>query len=60
MLDEGAWWLKSISDPRWNCEGHGLVGMFSMPSAAKKKIEEMKEKLKCEPPEDLEFGYMKD
>ena len=60
MLKEGSWWLKSGSDPRWNMEGSGPVGMFSLPVGAQKAIEEKKAELKEEPPDDLEYGYMKD
>lgn len=56
---EGTWWLKSKSDPRWDVTGYGPVGGFVMPDEAvqaKKKLE----KKYGPPPEDLEFGYMKD
>jgi hypothetical protein len=58
-LKQGTWWLRSEKDPRWNLEGRGLVGLFGKPAAAEEKIEELK-KLYGEPPDDLEFGYMKD
>lgn len=60
MLREGSWWLKSITDSKWNKNGRGTVGGFEVPQDAKDHIEKMKKKLKCEPPDDLEFGYMKD
>jgi len=60
MIKQGSWWLKSVSDSRWNCSGSGGVGMFSIPSDATKAINKLKEKLGEEPPEDLEYGYMKD
>lgn len=59
MMRMGTWWLRSASDPRWNAGGRSQVGMFSVPLAAKEKIEELKLKL-GEPPEDFEIGYMKD
>ena len=56
----GSWWLRSKTDPRWNCNGEaGDVNGFSMSSAATKKIEELKKTL-GEPPADLEYGCMKD
>ena len=57
---EGSWWLNCPSDPRWNCGGRSLnVGGFAVPAETTAKIEELKKTL-GEPPEDLEFGYMKD
>jgi hypothetical protein len=57
---EGSWWMRSKKDPRWNCDGRGLL-LFSagIPDEAKEKIEELKKKY-GEPPDDLEFGGMKD
>jgi len=60
LLKEGTWWLKSKSDPRWDNKGRGSVGMLCIPLEAEKVIEEKKVELKEEPPEDLEYGYMKD
>jgi hypothetical protein len=40
--------------------GHGAVGMMSCPPAASRAIEKKKEELGEEPPDDLEYGYMKD
>jgi hypothetical protein len=56
---EGSWWLRSKKDPRWNCSGRADVGGLVMPYECEKKLEELKEKY-GEPPEDLEWGYMKD
>lgn len=58
-LTPGTWWFKSKSDPRWNTSGHASVGMFSMTPDAKAALEVKKAEL-GEPPEDLEWGYMKD
>lgn len=60
MIREGSWWLTSETDSRWNKNGRGFVGGFEVPKDAKEYIEEMKKKLNCDPPDDLEFGYMKD
>jgi len=60
MLKEGTWWLESKSDPRWDAEGRGLVGGFDTPAEAMEAIEEKKAELQEEPPEDLEYEYMKD
>ena len=59
-LQHGTWWLRSKKDPLWDANGEGTVGMFQMPKLAALHIEDMKKKLNKEPPEDLEFGYMKD
>lgn len=56
---EGSWWLKSKSDPRWNSSGRSYVGGFVMPSECERRIEELKQEL-GDPPDDLEWGYMKD
>ena len=42
---EGSWWLSSKSDPRWDCQGTGFVGSFSLPPEAKKALEEKKKEL---------------
>jgi hypothetical protein len=57
---EGSWYFHSDTDPRWNCSGRGYL-LFSagLPDEAKTKLEELK-KLYGEPPEDLEWGGMKD
>ena len=60
MMKQGSWWLTSQSDSRWNINGTGSVGMFSMPSEAQEFIDKKKKELNKEPPRDLEFGYMKD
>ena len=59
LTSSGTWWLNSKSDPRWNTSGETDVGGFVMPSECKEKLEELKKKL-GDPPEDLEWGYMKD
>ncbi|HEY4497079.1 MAG TPA: hypothetical protein VI432_02940 [Candidatus Paceibacterota bacterium] len=56
---EGSWWLRSKKDPRWNTDGRAYVGGFLMPEACRSKIDELKLRF-GEPPEDLEWGYMKD
>jgi len=59
-IREGIWWLTSKSDPRWDDEGRCNVGGFMMPSAVTESINNCKKQLGEEPPEDLEWGYMKD
>lgn len=59
MLKDGGWWLRSKSDPRWNCEGEGFVGGLIMPTEARKAFE-LKKKELGKAPEDLQWGYMKD
>ena len=58
-ISEGTWRFRSKSDPRWNSKGRTYVGGFVMPEACRKKLEKLKRAL-GEPPEDLEWGYMKD
>jgi len=59
MLKQGCWWLRSKKDPRWNRDGGGYVGMFAM-NPAQKELLELLEKAYGSPPDDLEWGYMKD
>jgi len=49
----------SESDPRWNTNGRSSVGCFEMPGDCKQAIEQLKKEL-GDPPDDLEWGYMKD
>jgi len=56
----GTWWLRCVSDPRWDCSGDSeFVGGFTKPEECEAKLKKLKEKL-GDPPEDLEWGYMKD
>jgi hypothetical protein len=59
LIEQGTWWLISKQDPRWNVQGKGMVGGFVRPKEASDKLEELTQKL-GPPPEDLEWGYMKD
>lgn len=59
MLSTGTWWVSSKEDPRWNGTGIGSVGMFGLPEGAKAHTESKKKEL-GDPPDDLEYGYMKD
>lgn len=59
MMVQGTWQVWSAKDPRWNASGRDIVGCFSMPVGAEKWIEEKKKEL-GEPPEDLQWSYMKD
>lgn len=56
----GTWWLKSESKPHWNVEGRDYVGGFEICAGARLKLDEMKIKFEEEPPEDLEWGYIRD
>jgi len=60
MMAKGCWWLRSKADPRFNCKGEGMVGMFTCPPDAERKIKELEEELGCKAPDDLEYSYMKD
>jgi len=59
IIREGGWWLRSISDPRWNCNGRSIVGGLTMPAECERRIKKLKLKF-GDPPDDLEWGYMKD
>lgn len=58
-LSDGAWFLRSETDTRWNCSGDCRCGGFQMPSEAIQKIKELKELYGEEPPEDLKWSYHK-
>lgn len=60
LLREGSWWTRSDSDPRWNMDGRGVVGLLSMPPDAQAAVEAKRTELGEEPPRDLTYGYMKD
>ena len=59
LLSEGVAWLRSKTDDRWNVSVTCSCGGFMIPTPLK-NIMEAKEKELGEPPEDLEWGYMKD
>lgn len=55
----GTWWLKSKSDPRWDCEGSSFsCGGLVMPPECRKMVDKLKTLLGKQP-SDLEFGYTK-
>ena len=57
---EGTAWLTSEKDKRWNNHSvRCICGGFTMPDELKEKVEELKKKF-GDPPDDLEFNYMKD
>ena len=59
-LRKGSWWIRSKTKPEWNESGDSdSVGGFMIPSEATAAIERKKQTL-GEPPDDLEWGYMKD
>lgn len=55
----GTWTLRSESDPRWDADGRGLVGMFVTPRDAQRRIDLLTLSI-GDPPEDLMTSYMKD
>ena len=57
----GTWWFSSKKDPRWDANGHTDALLFSagLPKEAKEALEKLQESY-GEPPDDLEFGGMKD
>ena len=56
---KGSWWIKSESDSRWNIQGRDYVCGGQMPQRCSETYEKLKKKL-GKPPEDIEWGYMKD
>jgi hypothetical protein len=59
LLRQGTWWTTS-SDKRWCGSGTAQVGGFQMPPECQTWIDATKAKLGEDPPEDLEWHYMKD
>jgi hypothetical protein len=60
MMAPGTWWIRSMKDPRWNASGPSpAVGMFGRPPEVDDKIADLK-KTYGDPPDDVEWGYMKD
>ena len=55
----GTWWIDSKVDPRWKTNGRAEVGMFGRPAEVDAKIEEFSRAFGA-PPDDLEWGYLKD
>lgn len=60
MLEPGYWYVRCPSDPRWNADGTGLVGMFGQPSAVSQHLIATERALGIPPPADCEWGYEKD
>jgi len=60
MINDGVAWLHSDEDERWNVNVECKVGGFAMPSPLEEKFEELKEEIEEEPPDDLEWHYMKE
>lgn len=59
-LGTGVWWYSSKKDPRWDVSGTvDIMSVFSDPPEAKEALERKKKEL-GEPPDDLEYGCMKD
>lgn len=61
MFGKGSWWVQSKTNPRWNGSGSTKSLLFSggPPPEALKHIEKKKRKL-GDPPDDLEWGGLKD
>lgn len=57
MAGQGIGYILSRKDPRWTTEWQGLVGLFETKDRDQ-KIEELK-KLYGDPPDDLEWGFVK-
>jgi hypothetical protein len=59
LTRSGSWSVYSKKDSRWNGSGSALVGGFVMPKEAAEFIEQKKKEL-GDPPDDLNWSYMKD
>ena len=60
MIRKGSWWISCKSDPRWKATGtSNFVGGFEMPHECKEAMEALKKQF-GDPPDDAEWGYMKD
>ena len=57
---QGSWSIYSKKDPRWNISGRAMVGNFIMPREVEEALDQKKRELGEEPPDDLEWLYMKD
>jgi len=57
----GSWWLSSKKDPRWNGSGSTDCLLFSAgpPPEVEAHLEQKRQELGS-PPDDLEWGGMKD
>lgn len=55
-VKKGSWYMKSKSDPRWNCSGKEFVGGFALPLGMQAKLKEFTTKY-GEQPVDLVWHY---
>jgi hypothetical protein len=58
--DGASWSISSKSDPRWNASGRCESSIFAISKACEEAIEAKKKALGEEPPDDLDYGGMKD
>lgn len=58
---EGSWWYRSLSDPRWNVDGRSesISVTGGPPAEAREALAKLEQALGA-PPDDLEYGCMKD
>lgn len=55
----GTWWIRSVSDPRWNESGEAdVVSLLAMPKQVKNAKRRLARRFGS-PPADLEWGVMK-
>lgn len=59
MMKPGEWSLYSETDARWRAHGRAIVGGFAKPTEVDAAIERLRKKY-GDPPDDLEWSYMKD
>lgn len=56
----GSWWTKSESDPRWDMSCCGPFSMWGPPQKLKDMVAAKEKELGVPPPDDLEYGCVKD
>ena len=56
IVRKGSWYMRSKSDPRWNCSGKDYVGGFDLPLGMQKKLKELTESYGSQP-SDLTWHY---
>ena len=58
-MRKGSWSVSSVSDPRWNIGGEGMVGGLVIPPDAAWAIRAREKELGCKAPDDLTYSYTK-
>ena len=56
LVRPGTWWVRSVSDPRWNARGTAASSVDRIPVQANAHVDACRRTL-GEPPDDLEVGF---